>query len=107
MPEFEKADEFGGRHHARDAFGHGQFTLGRECKHTADFHAIPRGFIDPRIRVAEDRGTVAQAVVDVLVVVDVGHARAAAMLDVDGRSPPQKRKFEATPSGRRLTARWK
>jgi len=76
--------EFGSRHHAGDALGDGQLALGRKRKYTTDVHALARGFVDARIGVAEDRRAVAQAVVDILVVVDVGHARAAAVLDVDG-----------------------
>ena len=79
-----KAHQFGGRHHLRDALGDRVFALGREREHAADFHALARGCVDARIGVAEDRRAVAQAVVDVFVVVDVGDARAAAVLDVDG-----------------------
>ena len=71
------------RHHLRDTVSNDQFALGREREDAADLHAPTGRFVDPRIRVAENRRTVAQPVVDIVVVVDVGDSRAAPALDVD------------------------
>ena len=56
----------------------------RECEDAADLHARARRLIHSGVGIAEDAGAVRQAVVDVLVAVDVGQARAFAGRRVDG-----------------------
>jgi hypothetical protein len=68
----------------RDALGDAVLALGREREHSAELHAGARRGIDPRIGVAEDGRAVPHAVVDVHVAVEIGEARTAPLLHVDG-----------------------
>ncbi len=54
-----------------------------EREHAADLHALARRFIDARVGIAENRRTIAHAVVDIDVVVEIDDARARAVLHVD------------------------
>jgi len=79
-----KAHEFGGRHHLGDAFGHLQLALRRQREDAAHVHPLARRRIDAFVRVSQDRGPIAHAVVDVDVVVEIDDARTLAALHVDG-----------------------
>jgi hypothetical protein len=79
-----EAHQVHARHHAAQPVGDLVLGLGRQREHAAHLHAAPRGLVHARIGVAQDRRTIAHAVVDVFVAVDVPHARALAAPDVDG-----------------------
>ena len=82
-PGVGETHQLGGRHHPRDALGDAVFTLGGQRKHATDLHALACRRIHARIGVAEDRRTVAHAIVDVDVAVEVGDAGPAPLLHVD------------------------
>ncbi len=67
-------DQFGGGHHLADAAGNFVFEFRRQRKYAADVHAFPCRFVDARIAVAEDDRPIGEAVVDVLVVIDIPDA---------------------------------
>jgi hypothetical protein len=57
--------------------------FGRQCEHAADVHACPGCLVDTGIRITEDDRTVGEAVVDVLVIVEIDDSRTLAALDVN------------------------
>ena len=79
-----KAHQLRGRHHLGDAPGHRVFALGAKSEHAADRHALPGSRVHFRMGVTQYVRTVGQAIVDVLVVIDIDETGAATALDVDG-----------------------
>ena len=71
VPEFEKRTSSAAGTILEMRLGHRVLALGAEREHAADLHARAGGLIHARVRVAEDAGAVGEAVVDVLVAVDV------------------------------------
>ena len=61
-----------------------ELALRRQRKHAAHLHAFARRLIDLGMGVAENRRTIAHAVIDILVVVEIDDPRAHAALHVDG-----------------------
>ncbi len=83
-----KAHEFGSRHHLRNALRHRELALRGQCEHAADLHALASRLVDFGMRVAKYRRTVPQAIIDVLVIVEIGDARAHAPFHIDGAILP-------------------
>ncbi len=83
-PGVGKSHQLSRWHHLRDAFRDPVLALGGERKHPAHLHTGAGGRVDARIRVTQDRGPVTHAIVDIHVVIDIGHARTAPVLHVNG-----------------------
>ena len=79
-----EAHQLGRRHHLGDHLGDHDLALGAEREDGADILALAGGGIDLGMAVAEDRRAVAQAVVDVAIVVEVPETSAPTALDIDG-----------------------
>ena len=61
-----------------------QLHLGRKREHASHVHSRARGFIDTRVRIAKNRRTITHAVINIGIVVQVGHTRAAPLFHING-----------------------
>ena len=84
VPELEKRTSSAAGTISRDHLGDHDLALGAEREDGADLLALAGRGIDLGMAVAEDRRAVAQAVVDVAIVVEVPETSAPTALDIDG-----------------------
>ena len=78
-----KSDQFGSRHHFADPASHFVLELCRKCENATDVHAIARCLVNAVVRVAENCGTIAETIVNVLIAIDVPDTSAFSALHVD------------------------
>jgi len=83
-PGIGEAHKLGRRHHPTNHLGDDHFLFGAEREDRADLLPLAGGGVDLRMAVAEDRRAIAQAIVDVAIVVEVPETSAPTALDIDG-----------------------
>src|SRR5207249_2148907 len=76
--------KLGRGHHLANEFGDGDLALRAESKDRADLLALTGGSIDVGMAMAENRRAIAQAIIDIEIVVQVPDPRAPTSLDIDG-----------------------
>ena len=79
-----EAHELCGRHHFGNALGHGELAFRGQREYAAHFHAFAGRLIDFRMSIAENRRTIAQAVVDVRIAVEIDDARSRSFFHING-----------------------
>ena len=98
-PGVGESDKLGGGHHLADPTGNLVFSFGRQRKYAADVHPLACSCVHALICVTQDDRSVAQSVVDVLIAVDVPHAPALAVVNINRLVIPPVTEVGRDPQG--------